>query len=200
MVQSGRVWTSVSALSWARTLRLLPPFDLQVCQAIARGIDARAFVSIRQLWFHPSGVHILDTVDKDFAAAGHLSFDLMLRASQMELLKCADLEFSTKSVWCPPHKNTSFPYLRQPQPAVWARIRAVHAGRPSSEKLFKRAPREYSELLGKITEAAFGVRLTWHSLRRGGATTRAQAGESAEAIRRFGCWGSEKAVTHYIFP
>ena len=79
-------------------------------------------------------------------------------------------------------------------------LRYPHRKTPPSEKLFKREPREYSDLLGKVTEAAFGVRITWHSIRSGGATTRAQAGESVEAIRRFGCWGSEKAVTHYIFP
>ena len=55
-------------------------------------------------------------------------------------------------------------------------------------------------MLGDLTAQAVGVRFTWHSLRRGGATARAHRGESADAIRRFGCWNSEKALTHYIFP
>ena len=48
-VNAGRIWTAISALTWAQRLHLLPPFDLEVCRAIARGIDAAAPPVIRQL-------------------------------------------------------------------------------------------------------------------------------------------------------
>ena len=199
-VHPGRVWTAVSALCWAQRLHLLPPFDLDVCRAIARGVDASAPPVIGQLWFHPTDLHVLSTVDPDFDAAAHVSFDLMLRAGQLDLLQCGDLDYCTQSVWCPPHKGVRFPYLRKPSNSTWQKLVAVHANRPSNDRLFLRKSRVYSNLLGDLTEKALGVRLTWHTLRRGGATTRAHRGESAEAIGRFGCWGSEKAVTHYLFP
>ena len=199
-VAPGRVWTTVSSLSWAQRLRLIPAFNPEVCRAIARGISTAAPPVIRQLWFHPADLPILSTVDLDFEAAAHVSFDLMLRAGQLDRLLCSDLDHSSHSLWYPPHKNIPFPYLRKPSPATWALLLKVHAGRAPTERLFSRASREYSDLLARITEAAYQVRFTWHTLRRGGATTRAHLGESPDAIRRFGCWSSERALTHYLFP
>ena len=170
-VLPSRLWTAISALTWAKRLSLLPPFDLLVCQAIGRGVEA-----------------------------AHVSFDLMLRSGQLDKLCCGDLDYATCSVWCPPHKNVQFPYLRQPKPAVWSQLVQLHNKRPAGDKLFKRTARQYSQMLGDLTQTALQVRFTWHSLRRGGATTRAHLGQSADAIRRFGCWGSERAITHYIFP
>lgn len=195
-----RIWATVSALGLAHKLHLIPPCDLPLCHAIARGYDSSANPTPRQLWFHPADLPLLATLDEDFTAAANLSFDLMLRAGQLDRLLCGDLDYSTQSVWCPPHKQIKFPYLRKPSPEVWQMLTNLHRSRPPSEKLFKRTSREYSELLGELTEAKLKVRLTWHALRRGGATTRAHAGQPADAIRRFGSWTSEKAVTHYIFP
>ena len=199
-VSPGRIWTAVSALTWANKFHLLPSLDLEIFRAIARGIDAKAPPVVRQLWFHPSDLPALSTGDADFETAALLSFDLMLRAGQLDLLRCADLDYPTKSVWCPPHKGVRFPYLRAPQPNIWAKLVALHANRPPDQRLFLRTARQYSAMLGTLTEEAFQTRFTWHTLRRGGATTRAHRGESAESIRRFGCWNSEQAVTHYVFP
>ena len=199
-VSAGRIWTAVSALTWAHKLHLLPQLDLEIFRSIARGIDAKAPPVIRQLWFHPSDLSLLSNLDADFEAAALLSYDLMLRSGQLDLLQCYDLDFSTKSIWCPPHKGVRFPYLRAPQQHIWEKLVTVHANRSPTQHLFKRKAREYSNILGSLTEKAFQTRFTWHTLRRGGATTRAHRGESAESIRRFGCWGSEKAVTHYVFP
>ena len=91
-VHPGGVWTAVSALCWAQRLHLLPRFDRDVCRAIARGVEASAPPAIRQLWFHPADLHILSSIDADFDAAAHLSFDLMLRAGQLDLLQCGDLD------------------------------------------------------------------------------------------------------------
>ena len=173
---------------------------MPVCSAIARGYDSSATPAPRQQWYHPSDLPILSTIDDDFTAPANLSFDLMLRAGRLDLLLCDDLDISTESIWCPPHKQNKFPYLRKPTPEVWKMLERLQSGRPSEEKLFKRTSREYSALLGELTEAKLKTRITWHALRRGGATTRAHAGQSADAIRHFGCWTSEKAVTHYIFP
>ena len=159
-VAPGRVWTTVSALSWAQRLHLIPTFDPEICRAIARGISSAAPPVIRQLWFHPADLPILSTVDPDFEAAAHLSFDLMLRAGQLDRLLCSDLDFSSQSVWCPPHKNVHFPYLRKPKPATWARIVQIHAGRAPTERLCTRVSTEYSDLLTHITEAAYQVHLT----------------------------------------
>jgi hypothetical protein len=93
-----------------------------------------------------------------------------------------------------------FPYLRKPKPDVWGKLVKLHSGRQPQDRLFSRKAREYSALLGKATEEALQVRFTWHSLRRGGATTRAHLGQSPDFIRRFGCWVSERALTHYVFP
>ena len=199
-VTAGRLWTAVSALAWAHKLHLLPPLDLTIFKAIASGVQAKAAPVIRQLWYHPSDLFLLSSVDADFEAAAHISFDLMLRSGQLDLLHCGDLDFSTQSVWCPAHKGVRFPYLRKPSSATWEKLVAIHANRPSTSRLFKRTAREYSNLLGIITEKAFKTRFTWHALRRGGATTRAHQGHSAESIREFGSWGSHKAVTHYVFP
>ena len=199
-VLPSRLWTAISALTWAKRLSLLPPFDLLVCQAIGRGVEAAQPPILRQLWFHPTDMPVLSRIDADFECAAHLSFDLMLRSGQLDRLCCGDLDYATCSVWCPPHKNVQFPYLRQPKPAVWSQLVQLHNKRPAGDKLFKRTARQYSQMLGDLTQTALQVRFTWHSLRRGGATTRAHLGQSADAIRRFGCWGSERAITHYIFP
>jgi hypothetical protein len=199
-VGPSRLWTTVSALTFAHKLRLLPEISLTVCQFLARGHSASAETPVRQLWFHPADLHILSSMDGDFQCAALLSFDLMLRCGQLELLTCGDLDHATRSVWCPPHKSLRFPYLRQPSADVWQRLVRLQAGRPAQARLFKRSAHEYSQMLGSLTEETLQVRLTWHALRRGGATARAHAGQSAEAIRRFGCWSSDRAVSHYIFP
>ena len=51
-VNPGRLWTAVSALTWAHKLHLLPYFHLNICKAIVSGVQARAPPVIRQLWFH----------------------------------------------------------------------------------------------------------------------------------------------------
>ena len=195
-----RSWSIMAALQLALQLRLIPPFDLGLCKAMARGANAKQSTVDRQLWFHPDDLHIVDKMDSDFSAAAHCSFDLMLRAGQIEQLLCGDIDLETQSVWCPPHKATPFPYLRKPHPGTLQRLVAIAHGRPPSERLFQRSGRQYSEMLGALTEQELGTRYTWHSLRRGGATTRAHLGHSSEDIRRFGAWTSERALTHYIFP
>ena len=180
----------------ANKLLIIPPCDMPVCSAIARGYDSSATPAPQ--CYHPNDLPVLSVIDDDFTTAASLSFYLMLRAGQLDLLLCGDLDISTESIWCPPHKQNKFPYLRKPTPEVWQMLQRLQGGRPQEAKLFKRTSREYSALLGELTEAK--TRITWHALRRGGVTTRAHAGQSADAIRRFGCWTSEKAVAHYIFP
>ena len=182
-VGPSRLWTTVSALSFAHKLRLLPEISLTVCQFLARGHSASAETPVRQLWFHPADLHTLSSMDDDFQCAALLSFDLMLRCGQLELLTCGDLDHKTRSVWCPPHNSLRFPYLRQPSADVWQGLVRLHTGRPAKAPLFKRSAHAYSQMLGSLTEEALQVRLTWHSLRRGGATARAHAGQSAETIR-----------------
>ena len=179
------LWKNVVRNRLVAKFHLLPPLDLEIFRAIACGIDAKAPLVIRQLWFHPSDLPALSAGDTDFETAA---------------LCCADLDYPTKSIWCPPHKGVRFPYLRAPQPHIWQKLVALHSNRPSDQRLFLRTARQYSAMLGSLTEKAFQTRFTWHTLRRGGATTRAHRGESAESIRRFGCWNSEQAVTHYVFP
>ena len=67
-------------------------------------------------------------------------------------------------------------------------------------RLFSRASREHSALLAaspklRIKYALLGTPF----IRCGVVTTRAYLGESQDAIRRFGCWSSEWAFTHYLF-
>ena len=100
-VSPSRVWSTISALHWATRLKLLPPLNLDVCRAIAQGISSATPTDVRQLWFHPSDLGILSSIDPDFETAAHLPFDLMLRGGQLELLRCSDLDFQTESVWCP---------------------------------------------------------------------------------------------------
>ena len=159
-VNPGRIWTAVSALTWAQRLHLLPPIDLETCRAIARGVDATAAPIIRQLWFHPADLHVVSTVDADFDAAAHTSFDLMLRCGQLDRMLCSDLDYNTQSIWCPPHKGVRFPYLRKPSLSTWNKLVAVHANRAPSERLFQRNSRQYSSMLGDLTEKTFGVRFT----------------------------------------
>ena len=117
-VGPSRLWCAVSALTFVHKLRLIPEINLSICQAIARGHSASSPTPIRQLWFHPADLHILSSLGDDDCAE-LLSLDLMLLCGQLELLKCGDLDFSTLSVWCPPHKSLRFPYLRQPTADVW---------------------------------------------------------------------------------
>jgi len=175
-VSPTRVWTMLSALSWATRLQLLPPLDLTLARAVAQGNQHSQPTPIRQLWFHPSDLGILSNIDLDFETAGNLCFDLMLRGGQLERLTCGNLDYTSQSVWCPPHKNVLFPYLRKPQQHIWTLLCKLHNGRPATQKLFSRTAKEYSDLLAKHTEATLHLRYTWHSLRRGGAIARAHQG------------------------
>jgi len=175
-VSPTRVWTMLSALSWATRLQLLPPLDLTLARAVAQGNQHSQPTPIRQLWFHPSDLGILSNIDLDFETAGNLCFDFMLRGGQLERLTCGDLDYTSQSVCCPPHKNVLFPYLRKPQQHIWTLLCKLHNGRPATQKLFSRTAKEYSDLLAKHTEATLHLRYTWHSLRRGGAIARAHQG------------------------
>ena len=118
----GRLWSTLAALDWATRLRLFPTVDLRLSKAITRGVEAASPPRNKQLWFHPLDLPILSRVDADFEAAGLLSFDLMLRAGQLERLRVRDLDHSRRGVWCPPHKNVINPYLRNPKPSTWEKI------------------------------------------------------------------------------
>lgn len=200
-VGPGRLWAAFSALTFASNLGLLPTVNATICRAIVRGHERTAAPPPRQLWFHPADLpHIINAYDNTFRVAVLLSFDLLLRAGQLEHIKVADIDHSTQSVWCPPHKSTRFPYLRKPKRHIWDALVKLTRQQQQHERVFPLAGHVYSKMLGDATEQRLGIRLTWHSLRRGGATHRAHLGEPAEQIRRFACWTSERAITHYIFP
>lgn len=199
-VSPSRAWALLAALKLCQQLHLLPPLDLSLCTSAARGKQATAPQPFRQLWFHPADLPIVDTLDPDFACAAHLCFDLMLRGGQLDAILVKDVDLPNRGLWCPPHKNVPYPYFRQPSPSVWDRLVALATGKPPDAKLFKRTSRTYSQLLADLTERLFSTRFGWHSLRRGGATTRVHNGQSIEDVRRLGCWTSESAITHYVFP
>ena len=96
-----------------------PPFchPSTSTSAVARGVEASAPLIIRQLWFHPADFHILSSIDTDFDAAAHVSFDLILRAGQLDLLQCGDLDYSTSQCGARPTRECAFPTCVNPAAA-----------------------------------------------------------------------------------
>ena len=128
------------ALSFISKLCLIPELNLSICKAIAPGHSVSSPNPVFQLWFHFTDLHVITSLAcDDVACAALLSFDLMLRCGQLELLRCVDVAFSTCYVWCPHHKSLRFPYLRQPTADVWQRL--VHLQQVGPEmSYFSSAP------------------------------------------------------------
>lgn len=70
-----------------------------------------------------------------------------------------------------------------------------------SGRLFPQSPAALSRWLASATAPLVsGYRLTWHSLRRGGATFLHHQGWSKQDIADYGLWRSLDALKHYVLP